>query len=82
MTEGCGLDTHEWIDAGAVEQMLSSGDVAAIFGVDSGTVVRWTRAGKISSARTAGGHRRYRWNDVRNLVRALEVPGPTAAYRP
>jgi excisionase family DNA binding protein len=58
----------ESMEGSAVEQGLTSGQVAAMFGVDAGTVVRWARSGKIGTTRTAGGHRRYRLNEVRAEV--------------
>jgi excisionase family DNA binding protein len=67
----------ESMEGSAVEQGLTSGQVAAMFGVDAGTVVRWARSGKIGTTRTAGGHRRYRLNEVRELLRKSEVRGPT-----
>ena len=36
-----------------------------MFGVESKTVTAWARAGKLSSVRTLGGHRRYREAEVR-----------------
>jgi excisionase family DNA binding protein len=42
--------------------------VAALFRVDPKTVTRWAKAGKLSSIRTLGGHRRYRESEVRQLL--------------
>jgi len=39
-----------------------------MFRVDPKTVTRWARAGKVSSIRTLGGHRRYRESEVQALV--------------
>jgi excisionase family DNA binding protein len=39
-----------------------------MFSVDSKTVTRWARAGKITAIRTLGGHRRYRESEVRRLL--------------
>ncbi len=36
---------------------------------DPKTVTRWAKAGKLSSIRTLGGHRRYRETEVRQLLR-------------
>jgi excisionase family DNA binding protein len=47
--------------------LWSSAEVAALFGVDPKTVTRWAEAGKLSSIRTVGGHRRFRSNEVREL---------------
>jgi excisionase family DNA binding protein len=39
-----------------------------MFRVDPKTVTRWARAGRISSIRTLGGHRRYRESEVRKAL--------------
>jgi excisionase family DNA binding protein len=48
----------------ATEQLLTPGEVAAMFRVDPKTVTRWARDGKLTSIRTLGGHRRYREAEV------------------
>ena len=50
------------------EALLTPAEVAAMFRVDPKTVTRWARAGKVSSIRTLGGHRRYRESEVQALV--------------
>jgi len=50
------------------EKLLTPAEVAAMFRVDPKTVTRWAKAGKISSIRTLGGHRRYREVEVRSLL--------------
>ena len=52
----------------APDELLTPAEVAALFRVDPKTVTRWTKAGKISSVRTLGGHRRYRADEVRHLL--------------
>lgn len=54
---------------GAVEgeALLTPGEVASLFGVTRATVTRWAKAGKITSLRTLGGHRRYLESEVRRL---------------
>ena len=42
------------------EALLTPAEVAAMFRVDPKTVTRWAKAGKLTSIRTLGGHRRYR----------------------
>jgi len=54
------------------EVLLTPGEVAQIFRVNPKTVSRWARAGKISTIRTLGGHRRFRAGDVEALVAATE----------
>lgn len=50
------------------EALLTPSEVAALFRVDPKTVTRWACAGKLTSLRTLGGHRRYRELEVRNLL--------------
>jgi excisionase family DNA binding protein len=47
------------------EPLLTPSEVATLFRVDPKTVTRWAKAGKRSSIRTLGGHRRYRESEVR-----------------
>jgi excisionase family DNA binding protein len=54
--------------AGADERLLTPAEVAALFPVDPKTVTRWAKAGKLSSIRTLGGHRRYWEAEVRRLL--------------
>ena len=42
------------------EPLLTPAEVATLFRVDPKTVTRWAQAGKLTSIRTLGGHRRYR----------------------
>ena len=58
--------------------LLTPSEVAAIFRVSPKTVTRWAQAGKLSSTRTLGGHRRYRASEVLELlsnVAGLDVTG-------
>ena len=50
------------------ETLLTPSEVASLFRVDPKTVTRWAKAGKLSSIRTLGGHRRYLESEVRNLL--------------
>ena len=50
------------------EPLLTPSEVAAMFRVDPKTVTRWAKAGKLTSIRTLGGHRRYRETEVRALL--------------
>jgi len=52
----------------APEALLTPAEVAVLFRVDPKTVTRWAKAGKLSSIRTLGGHRRYRETEVRQLL--------------
>lgn len=44
-----------------------------MFRVDPKTVTRWATAGRISSIRTPGGHRRFRESEVNELLTALST---------
>jgi excisionase family DNA binding protein len=50
------------------EALLTPSEVASLFRVDPKTVTRWAKAGKLTSIRTLGGHRRYREAEVRDLL--------------
>jgi excisionase family DNA binding protein len=50
------------------ERLLTPSEVAKMFRVVPKTVTRWAQAGKISSIRTLGGHRRFREAEVRRLL--------------
>ncbi|WP_322779575.1 BldC family transcriptional regulator, partial [Frankia sp. Cas4] len=47
---------------------------ATMFRVDPKTVTRWAKAGKLTSIRTLGGHRRYQEAEVRALLAGIQ-PG-------
>jgi excisionase family DNA binding protein len=53
---------------GTAGNWLSVGQAAAIAGVHPDTLKRWEKAGRISSARTPTGHRRFRLEDVQALL--------------
>jgi excisionase family DNA binding protein len=53
------------------EPLLTPAEVANMFRVDPKTVTRWAKAGKLTSIRTLGGHRRYRESEVRSLLNTL-----------
>ena len=55
------------------EALLTPAEVAAMFRVDPKTVTRWAKAGKLSSIRTLGGHRRYRESEVKSLLAEVDV---------
>lgn len=55
--------------------MLTPGEVAALFRVDPKTVTRWAKAGKLSSIRTLGGHRRYLEREVMNHLASMRAAG-------
>ena len=55
----------------SVDELLTPSEVAAIFRVDPKTVTRWARAGRLTSVKTLGGHRRYRADQVHGLYEQL-----------
>ena len=50
------------------ERLLTPGEVASLFRVDTKTVARWAASGRLRSVRTPGGHRRFRESDVNPLL--------------
>ena len=54
-----------------VDSLLTPAEVASLFRVDPKTVTRWANAGKISTVRTLGGHRRFSEREVRSLLNAV-----------
>jgi excisionase family DNA binding protein len=50
------------------EPLLTPQEVATMFRVDPKTVTRWAKAGKLTSVRTPGGHRRFSEAQVRALL--------------
>ncbi len=56
-----------------VEALLTPAEVASLFRVDPKTVTRWANAGKITTVRTLGGHRRFHQSEIRGLLAG--VPG-------
>lgn len=57
------------------ETLLTPAEVAAMFRVDPKTVTRWAKAGKLSSIRTLGGHRRYRESEVQGFLAKMRSTG-------
>ena len=50
------------------EKLLTPAEVASLFRVDPKTVTRWAKAGKLTSIKTLGGHRRYKESEVKALL--------------
>ena len=53
--------------------------VSEAFGIGTETLAKWARHGKIHFAQTAGGHRRYRHEDVQSAMRSFEFPAQAPA---
>ena len=49
-------------------EILTPAQIAELFAVTPRTVRRWTDAGLLPSFRTVGGHRRFRWEEIRRVV--------------
>jgi excisionase family DNA binding protein len=56
------------------DSLLMPAEVAEMFRVDAKTVTRWAVAGKLTAVRTLGGHRRYRADEVLDLLRTGTEP--------
>lgn len=56
------------INGATDDELLTPSEVAKLFRVDPKTVTRWAKAGKLSSIRTLGGHRRYRATEIQRLL--------------
>ena len=64
---------YEWRAYMTSEQevLLTPSEVASLFRVDPKTVTRWAKAGKLTSIRTLGGHRRYKESEVKSLLTSV-----------
>jgi excisionase family DNA binding protein len=59
------------------DDLLTSAEVASLFGVDRRTVVLWAKRGRIPALRTPGGQHRFRADEIRGLL-AKHEGGETA----
>jgi excisionase family DNA binding protein len=50
------------------DNLLTSAEVANLFGVDRRTVVLWAKRGRIPALRTPGGQHRFRADEIRGLL--------------
>jgi excisionase family DNA binding protein len=60
-------------------QYMTPGEVARAFCVDSKSVQRWSKTGKLTAIRTPGGHRRFLVSDVLALLALSADPRPKDA---
>lgn len=60
--------TDEQGDAPELSRLMTSAEVGRLFRVDTKTVTRWAKAGRLPSIRTPGGHRRYRSHEIEALL--------------
>jgi excisionase family DNA binding protein len=63
------------IHVSVTEPLLTPAEVATMFRVNPKTVTRWAKAGKLTSIRTLGGHRRFREKEVLDLLAGLPQVG-------
>jgi len=61
------------------ENLLTPSEVAALFRVDPKTVTRWAKAGKLTSIKTLGGHRRYKESEVKSLLKSITSTIPNSS---
>ena len=54
------------------QELLTSAEVASMFGVDRRTVVLWAKRGRIPALRTPGGQHRFRSEEIRELLAQVE----------
>ena len=53
--------------------LLTPAEVASMFRVDPKTVTRWAKAGKLTSIKTLGGHRRYKESEVKAFLKSISI---------
>jgi excisionase family DNA binding protein len=56
------------IPGGDMDRWLSPAQASKYLGVSTRTLVRWEDRGRLRSARTPSGHRRYRLSELRRLL--------------
>ena len=54
---------------------LSSKDVAEILGINISTLKRWTDSGVLECSKTAGGHRKFTMQHIRNFYKNKGTSG-------
>lgn len=65
-------------DRGQGEPAIGLSEAAALTGVSISTLRRWADEGRIPSYRTAGGHRRFREDDLRAAIAPVRSPAEGA----
>jgi excisionase family DNA binding protein len=64
-------------------KLLTPAEVAALFRVDPKTVTRWAKAGRLTTLRTVGGHRRYLQTEIEQMLQPQVDPyGPISRGGP
>ena len=67
------------LSASNQEKLLTPAEVASLFRVDPKTVTRWAKAGKLTSIKTLGGHRRYKESEVKSLLKSISPDTPNSS---
>jgi len=65
------LSNYSPLSSAIQEKLLTPAEVAAMFRVDPKTVTRWAKAGKLTSIKTLGGHRRFKESEVKELLKII-----------
>jgi excisionase family DNA binding protein len=52
------------------DELLTSAEVASLFGVDRRTVVLWAKRGRLPALRTPGGQHRFRADEIDRLLKS------------
>jgi len=65
------LSNYSPLSSAIQEKLLTPAEVASMFRVDPKTVTRWAKAGKLTSIKTLGGHRRYKESEVKELLQII-----------
>lgn len=55
---------------------MTPAEVARLFSVDPKTVTRWAKAGRLTTMRTVGGHRRFKRSEIEALARFSTPANP------
>lgn len=48
--------------------VLTPGEVAALFRVDPKTITRWAKSGQLKGFKTPGGHMRFHWDEIKSHI--------------
>ena len=75
--ESQGGDGNDDVDPTTPDGLLTSAEVAALFGVDRRTVVLWAKRGRLPALRTPGGQHRFRTDEIRRLLETAD-DGPNS----
>ncbi|HZU73040.1 MAG TPA: BldC family transcriptional regulator [Acidimicrobiales bacterium] len=62
--------------AAGEDRLLTPSEVATMFRVNTKTVARWSRDGRLPAVRTLGGHRRYWRSEVLAALQADTLSEP------